>query len=274
MDRISGISVNGEGSYDLYVWLRDWAGNVDLGERRTVSLQYDPTPPVDVSITAPASAPQASFEVYWSANAAASGVLYYTVEYSGVMDSAWQPWLPSTTESSGLFTAPQADTGYAFRVTVYDRAGGSAQAQTTTYVEPQRLYLPVVLERWRDWYRYDVHELNDTPPDAWGPLKIGKLIESYIWNAEDPSDYFWFEPDSSQQVRISLTNIPSGSDYDLYVYYYENGDYPLGWYSNSTGSGPETIDFIPVPGRKYFIRVFPFKGYSNVQKYHLVITYR
>jgi hypothetical protein len=274
LDRISAIPVITEGSHVLYVWLRDWAGNIDLDERRTVSLQHDPTPPTDASITAPESTEKVRFEVYWAADAAASGVLRYTVEYSGAMDSAWQPWLPSTTETSGMFTAPVADAEYAFRVTVYDQALNSARAQTTTYVKPQHLYLPVLLERWRDWYRYDIYELNDTPPDAYGPLKMGQTYQSYIWNEEDPSDYYHFTPSSSRQIRISLTNIPDGRDYDLYVYYYQNGKYELGPYSNGSGSGPEIIDFSPIAGRKYYIRVYPFKGYSNTQPYHLAINYR
>ena len=148
-----------------------------------------------MSITAPESTPKVRFEVYWTANAAASGVLRYTVEYSGAMDSAWQPWLPSTTETSGMFTAPVADTEYAFRVTVYDRAGNSAWAQTSAYVEPQRLYLPVLLERWRDWYRYDIYELNDTPPDAYGPLKDRPDVSELYLECRGPERLFLLCPE-------------------------------------------------------------------------------
>ena len=42
VNRISDLSVSGEGSHTLYVWLRDWAGNVDLDQRRTVNLQVRP----------------------------------------------------------------------------------------------------------------------------------------------------------------------------------------------------------------------------------------
>jgi hypothetical protein len=274
LDRIGGLEVKTEGSHILYLWLRDVAGNIGFAGRRTVNLLYDPTPPRDVSITAPVSATTTSFVVYWSANGAASGILRYTVEYSGVMDSEWQPWLPSTTETSGLFTAPLADTEYLFRVTAYDRAGGSGQAETKVYVEPQRAYLPVLKSRWRDWYRYDIYEPNDTPSDADGPLKSGQTYHSFIWNAEDTSDYYYFVPISTQQVRIALTNIPAGNDYDLYVYHLVGGQYELKWWSNGTGSGPEYLDFVPTPGTKYFVRVYPFKGYSSTQPYHLTVTYK
>jgi hypothetical protein len=196
------------------------------------------------------------------------------------MDSEWQPWLPSTTETSGLFKAPLADTWYAFRVTAYDRAGNSAQALTTAYVEPQHAYLAVLSNRWRDWYRHDVYEPNDTPPDAFGPLKSDQTYQSYIWNEEDVSDYFWFIPVSTQQVRISLTNIPAGKDYDLYVYYHEDGLYKLHRASNYSGSGPEYIAFIPEPntaygpGTKFFVRVYPFDGFGNNQPFHLKVIYR
>jgi hypothetical protein len=106
------------------------------------------------------------------------------------------------------------------------------------------------------------------------------MYQSYIWNAEDSSDYFYFIPVSTQQVRISLANIPTGNDYDLYVYYYKDGLYKLHKASNFSGSGPEYVAFIPQPntdygpGTKFFVRVYPFEGFSSTQPYHLTVIYR
>ena len=48
IDEITGITVPGEGRYDLYLWLRDNAGNTDHSRYAWVSqpFQYDGTPPL------------------------------------------------------------------------------------------------------------------------------------------------------------------------------------------------------------------------------------
>jgi hypothetical protein len=267
--------------------LHDVAGHNGYGNPQTVSLLYDPTPPTDVEITAPVTATKTSFVVSWSANAAASGVLRYAVEYSGGMTSGWQNWLPSTTQTSGRFTAPLADAAYDLRLTVYDRAGHSAQTQTRVYVRSQYAYLAALRSRWRHWYRGDVYEPNDTPPDAYGPLMPGQTYQSFIWNAEDSDDYYTLIPNTMRKVVIALTNIPAGNDYDLYVYLPATYDpelqkwiYPLFLKSNGFGSGNEQIEFTPTPGTPYapgtqfFVRVYPYKGYNNTQPYHLTVNYR
>jgi len=100
--------------------------------------------PTDVTISAPGHISETEFLVSWSANDAASGVVTYTVEYSGTAYTDWQPWLPSTTVTSDTFTAPATETDYILRVTAYDHVDNSAQAQTMTYVGPYHVYLPVV----------------------------------------------------------------------------------------------------------------------------------
>ena len=230
-----------------------------------------------------------SFVVYWSANADESGVLRYTVEYSAATDSEWQDdWLPATTETSGVFTAPVAETEYAFRVTAYDRAGSSARAQTVAYVESQRAYLPVLNNRWRDWYRLDAYEPNDTPEDAYGPVKIGNTYRAPIWDESDVDDYYWFTRADNAKIAIGLSDIPEGTDYDLYIYYYNFDGTQYKYviaddgraYSNLSGQQEEEVIFRPVPGRKYWIRVNPFRigesappnNYSP-QPYRLTIDY-
>jgi hypothetical protein len=274
LERIANLSVSGEGSHTLYLWLFDLAGNIGFDNRQTVNLQFDPSAPTGVSISAPEIASSISFAVHWSADAAESGVLRYTVEYSGAMDSEWQPWLPATTETSGMFRAPVADAGYHFRVTVHDNAGNSAWAQAETYVEPQRAYLPMLRDQWRDWYRYDLYEPNDKPTEAYGPLKSDQTYWAYIWSEEDLNDYYYFVPTSASQVRIYLSDIPPSRDYDLYVYYYAGGKYILDQYSNRPGSVSEELFFVPVPGRKYYVRIYPLAGHSNQQRYSLKVTYQ
>jgi hypothetical protein len=196
--------------------------------------------------------------------------------------------LPSTTETSGLFTAPLAETEYAFRVTAYDQAGSSGQAQTLAYVESQVAYLPVLNNRWRDWYRLDAYEPNDTPLDAYGPVKIGNTYRAPIWDETDVDDYYWFTRADNSEIKIELTDIQPNKDYDLYIYYYHFDGTQYKYiiaddgnaYSSRWGSSPEDVTFRPVPGRKYWIRINPFNGerappnnYSP-QPYRLTISYR
>jgi hypothetical protein len=273
LERIGEITVPQEGRISLYLWLTDLAGNVGWSNRRSVDLLYDPSPPTDVTIQAPESTTDMTFEVRWSADFAASGVESYTVEVSGTTDADWQSWLSSVTKTSASFAASVADAVYAFRVTAYDRAGNSAQAQTTVTVEAQRIHLPVIYDFWRYWFVYDVYESNDTFADAYGPLKTGHLAPpAYIWDGSDPNDYYYFIPESTAQVLIQLTDIPQNTDYDLYLY-----DVPQPTYlkrSANSGNVDEKITFFPVPGRKYWVRVYPFEGSSKTKPYNLTVVYR
>jgi len=271
--QITGISVNGEATHPLYVWLRDAAGNVNPAARQMVTLRYDRTPPTSVVVVAPAKTTDTQFLVSWSANDAVSGIAYFGVEYISTQDVNWQAWLPSTTALSALFTAPATGVDYTFRVMAYDFAGNQAQGTAQTKVVPYRKYLPAVTLKWLWWYQYDVYEPNDTPEQAYGPLVSGQVYRGYIWDAKDLSDYYWFTPSASAAVRVALTNMPSGNDYDLYVYDYQGG-YRLIASSNQSGNTNETVTLTPQAGRKYYVRVYPYSGSSSQQSYQLTVTYQ
>ena len=212
--------------------------------------------------------------VSWSASDATSGIAGYTVEYSRTSDSGWQLWIPYTTATSALFTGAIQGEDYIFRVTAYDHAGNSAQAQRVTYVGDFVVLLPLVLNQWVAWYEYDVYEPNDAPEQAYGPLTIGETYSSYIWNEEDTSDYYHFESATSADVRVTLTHIPPNTDLDLYIYYY-NGGYILekDMYSNRSGTVDEQVTFKPVAGRTYFVRVYPYSGFDSENAYRLTVVY-
>ena len=280
MEQIPEIRVYGEGSHTLYLWLYDEAGNSGYQKPMAVTLSYDRTPPWDAWITASAGATPPQIEVFWGATDAVSGILSYTVEYRQGLDSTWQKWLTSTTETSAPFTAPRVDTDYAFRVTAYDLALNSTRAESSTrvYVEPWRAYLPLFLHRGRAWYGwpYDEDELNDTPADARNhePLRTYQDHKSYIWNQADPNDYYRFVSDTTGEVRIELTNIRPGEDYDLDLYVREPAAYNI--IASSEGIGrSERTGFRAKLGVEYFIQVYP-RGkfsYSSTQPYYLRIEY-
>jgi hypothetical protein len=103
-------------------------------------------------------------------------------------------------------------------------------------------------------------------------LVSGQVYEAYLWDETDQSDYYHFTPHDSYNVQISLTNIPLNGDYDLYIYHY-NPDFRLFTFSNHSGNVNEHVTFVPVAGRRYYVRVYSYKGFSSQQPYHLEVTY-
>lgn len=172
-----------------------------------------------------------------------------------------------------------------------DRAGNvrhTSAVTTTCKVEPQHAFLPILFNEWRrrwpwlDWYLYDDYEPNDQPANAYGPLKLGQY-QSFIWNADDPDDFYYLAMTSDARIKVLLEDVPANKDYDLYVYQWEGGAYVVAdderAYSNKKGNASETVLFRPEPGRMYWIRVNPYRGpgappnnYSQ-QPYRLTIGY-
>jgi hypothetical protein len=240
-----------------------------------LSFVQDVTPPQDVTVTAPEHISATQVPVSWSANDAASGIASYTVEYSSTADTAWQGWLAGVTSTQAEFPAPATETDYIFRVTAFDQVGNSAQDTATTRVGRFRAYLPLTMRLLAWWHQYDVYEPNDSPAQAYGPLTSGQVYEAYIWDTTDPDDYYYLIPSTTDAVQVTLGQIPANCDYDLYIYYY---DYDEGRYeqvasSRETGNATESATFPPVAGRTYYIRVYPYSGFSSQQLYRLATTY-
>jgi hypothetical protein len=96
-------------------------------------------------------------------------------------------------------------------------------------------------------------------------------VDCYAFNAEDNSAY-------PEHIRLGLENIPSGQDYDLYLY--ENraacdARTPL-TSSQNGGSANESIDWSERFGTNddgtFYILVIRFSGWSCDQNYHLTIN--
>lgn len=272
LEGMSGLSVPGDGTHTLALWLRDAAGNADHNTRRTVTLRYDATVPANLAIQVPQQSANLQFAVSWSASDPASGIASYRVEYRMLPNGNWQTWLPSTTQQSALFTAPQDETDYAFRLTAYDQAGNMAQTQTTTHVGHFYVFLPTTINRYASWYAVDIYEPNNEPGEAYGPLISSQIYQAYIWDQTDVSDYYFYTSLVRANLQVDLTQIPSPADYDLYVYDYYAGQYRLIAYSNRTGTVSEQVTWIAEAGVKYYIRVYAYQGSSSQQPYRLLLT--
>ncbi len=145
---------------------------------------------------------------------------------------------------------------------------------STTILNPMSyLYLPVIARNMAPPPPHDSYEPNDTPSQAFGPLESGRVYKSYIWDDDDQDDYYYFVPASTAVVSVTLTNIPVGCDYDLYVYYESGGKYLIQAISNRGGNNDEFVTFTPVAGRSYYIRVYRYAGSDSENPYHLSVIY-
>jgi hypothetical protein len=249
----------------------DGVGNVGEWSGSNAVVTPDLTAP-RVVVTAPTQIATTTFAVSWSAEDNLSGPSGTYSVYYWEDSGAWQTWIPMTTTTQATFVSGTLGHTYVFSVTTADRAGNVGQGSATTKVAMWRVYIPLVLRNWVWWYQYDPYEPNDTPP-GYGPLTSGQVITAYIWDSTDRDDYYWFQPSSSSRASISLTSIPSGCDFDLYVYIYSAGGYQLVAWSNKTGNVDESVSFSVTGNTKYYIRVYPYRGSSSQQPYRLTVQW-
>jgi len=249
----------------------DGVGNAGGWSGPSAVVTPDLTAP-RVVVTAPTQIATTPFTVSWSAEDDLSGPSGTYSVYYREDSGAWQVWLASTTLTQATFVSGTLEHTYVFSVTTADGVGNVGQGSATTKVAKWRVYIPLVLRNWVWWYQYDPYEPNDTPP-GYGPLTSGQVITAYIWDSTDRDDYYWFQPSSSSTASISLTSIPSGCDFDLYVYIYSTGGYQLVAWSNKTGNVDESVSFSVTGNTKYYIRVYPYRGSSSQQPYRLTVQW-
>ncbi len=258
--------------YTLQARARDIDGTV--GRSTPVSVWVDTAPPHSVAITVPEpyfEEKPASFKVDWSASDGA-GISTYDVEYR-IDQGAWINWLGHTANTSGQFGEGGELDGVpegsilSFRARARDTVGNlsSYSSPASTRLGPLVLYLPFAVRN----YRTDTFEPNDRIDTAFGPLKAGVIYQSFIWSADDPDDFYYFELPQTRRVIITLGDIPSSVDYDLYIY---DKGFNLVGASASAGASTEQVDKTLTAGTVY-IRVFPYQGHDDTQPYSLQVNY-
>jgi len=119
----------------------------------------------------------------------------------------------------------------------------------------------------------DSYEPNDWCEQAYGPLTSGQTYQSWISCYDratyKKSDYFYIDISTTNAINIYLTDIPAGTDYDLYLYR-NPCDNPVAK-SDGTGSS-ETISYTPPATGRYYIRVYGYRG-SSTSPYSLRVTH-
>ncbi|NDJ51911.1 MAG: hypothetical protein GYB68_02360 [Chloroflexi bacterium] len=114
----------------------------------------------------------------------------------------------------------------------------------------------------------DPFEPNDDYNQATGPLASGDSVQGYISWADD-LDVFFLQTASRQPIQVSLTGIPSGEDFDLFLL----DDQEVLASSEGT-TQEEFIEFVPPAAGVYFIAVAGWDGSSSASSpYTLTVTY-
>jgi hypothetical protein len=142
--------------------------------------------------------------------------------------------------------------------------------------DENKVFLPIVLKDHRTC-SIDNYEPNDTCNQAYGPLTSGQTYQSWISDCDlttyKKSDYFYIDISTTNPINVYLTNIPAGTDYDLYLYK-DPSDDPKDPADKSEGTGSsETISsYSPPATGRYYIRVYGRSG-SSTSPYSLRVTY-
>ena len=110
----------------------------------------------------------------------------------------------------------------------------------------------------------DPYEPNDDFSQA-QPIPPGRTIQAYICS-EGEQDFYKFNVKSGQQITVTLSRIPAGQDYDLYLN--DPGQNQVAQ-STNTGNADEQIIYTAVGEGTYYVVVTGYSGYSTTQAYHL-----
>ncbi len=110
----------------------------------------------------------------------------------------------------------------------------------------------------------DPYEPNDDFSQA-RPIIPGTTIQAYICT-EGEQDFYTFNVQGGQQISLSLSHIPAGQDYDLYL---DDPGQTQVAQSTNTGNADEQITYTAASGGTYYVVVTGYSGYSTTQAYHL-----
>ena len=146
----------------------------------------------------------------------------------------------------------------------------SARLSTVGGATPaiQAGYLPTP----RPYEVCDVCEPNGKLSQACGPLDPDHSYQFPIRCAAQPSDDDWYYIDleTPATVTLTLTNILTGTDYDIYLY---DGNRQILCSSNNYGPGPEYVVCDLSQGGRYYVRVYPYEGCDDDNLYTLAVDY-
>jgi hypothetical protein len=180
-----------------------------------------------------------------------------------VLDSRYDLRAPARDWARGAFVGNTINVFGGETFNVATNTWGVVPLVESLYIPPVGQVLPAVRME-----RVDGYEPNDTLETATAIGLNDPRNDSFILN-DDWHDFFAFHVPYNMVVRASVTEMPYGSDYDLYLY---NSDKFLVGYSNNIGNQDEhATSFLLTPGLYYALvqRITTFVAQSP---YRIVIT--
>jgi hypothetical protein len=120
-----------------------------------------------------------------------------------------------------------------------------------------------------------LHEPNNAIPFAFGPLSSGAELMSDFGYAWDTEDFFFLDTSTTTDIQVSLSQIPDGSNYDLYLYGTDESGTPksLLAISQQGSNMDESVVVNQAPVGRYFIRVRNSWRIPSSQPYRLGVVY-
>lgn len=209
---IPDITVSGDGSHPVYVWLKDEAGNVNYNNRDSTTLLLDITPPslTDVSSsdhTVDQWSNDNTITMNWTASdGGGSG----TAGYSTAFDTNPATTLPQTVNETGLTTTspPLSDGGnYYFHIRAVDAVGnwgptvhrGPYKIDSTAPGGPQHLTPSPA-----DWTTNNNFSLSWTnPADTSGIVRAYYKLDNPPTSAEDGTSVAVSTPPTINNIAVN-----------------------------------------------------------------------
>jgi hypothetical protein len=226
------------------------------GARASLATSDGCTPSSTVGCSAPATQSAGSITttgatISW---AAATSALNYTLEYKTAVATAYTAITVSGT--SQVLTGLTAGTTYNYRLRT------NCSSAVSTFTTPGSFTTTSTGTTCTDAY-----ESNNTLSTA-KPVVVNTSINALI-SATSDNDYFSFSNTATQKnIKVALSNIPAGTDYDLQLY---RGT-TLVKSSLNGGNVGESIAYNNGTIGTYTARVFAYSGASTSQCYILTVN--
>ncbi|MCS7074264.1 MAG: fibronectin type III domain-containing protein, partial [Bacteroidia bacterium] len=184
---------------------------------------------------------------------AVTGATSYNVRIKASTSSTWTT-LTSTSTSMGV-TNLQASTTYNVQV---QAVCGSTSSNYSTQVN----FTTAASGSCTDSY-----EPNNSQSAA-KAITTGTTITAKICSATDVDWYSFANTSTSQNIKVTLTNLPA--DYDLELY---NASGTMLYYSNNGGTTSESIIYNNAPVATYYVKVYGYNGaFSTTSNYSLLAS--
>jgi Pregnancy-associated plasma protein-A/Secretion system C-terminal sorting domain/Fibronectin type III domain len=223
----------------------------------TTASTFTTTSPTTATCAVPtnvsaASITSAGATISWTA---ASGASNYSLDYRVSGAATWTTL--TVTGVSQALTGLAASTTYDYRVKTNCATSASAYTTASTFAT---LSTSTTCS--------DIYESNNTLATAVA-APVNTPIQAIISSSSD-NDYFSFSNTAaSPNIKVTLTNIPTGKDYDLRLYNSAGTNVKSSLLSGTTS---EKILYNAAPVGTYRVRVLPYLGFNATACYSLTIS--